>query len=102
MLSEKAIRGMPKRITIPPGGQSESTRPRLAIATISTPTALGRIALQFRSHSCKYRAKQRSGVSIVNPGFYGKVAAPHCQRDVRQRRRGQHVDSTMSAKNREM
>src|SRR5215470_6725368 len=27
MQSEKTIRGMPKRITIPPGGQFESTRP---------------------------------------------------------------------------
>jgi hypothetical protein len=42
MQNEKPIRGMPKRITIPPGGRFESTRPTLAIATISIgmPTAL--------------------------------------------------------------
>src|SRR5215472_5766743 len=105
MQSEKTIRGMPKRITIPPGGQFEFTRPKLATATISIgmPTALlAVIALQFRSHSCKCRAKERSGVSIVNLGCYGKVGAPHCQRGVRQRSARQHVDSMISAKNREM
>jgi len=49
MQSEKTISGMPKRITIPPGGQFESTRPKLAIATISIsiamPTALSAASL---------------------------------------------------------
>jgi len=47
MQSEKAIRGMPKRITIPPGGLLEFTRPKLATATISIgmPTALSAVSL---------------------------------------------------------
>jgi hypothetical protein len=47
MQSEKTIRGMPKRITIPPGGRFEFTRPKLAIATIGIgmPTALLAVSL---------------------------------------------------------
>src|SRR5690348_16956147 len=45
--SERAIKGMPKRMTFPPGGRFESTRPKLAIATISIgmPTALWAVSL---------------------------------------------------------
>jgi hypothetical protein len=47
MQNEKTISGMPKRITIPPGGRFEFTRPKLAIATISIsmPTAFLAVSL---------------------------------------------------------
>src|SRR5262249_48685679 len=88
MQSEKTIRDMPKRITIPSGGQFESTRPKLTTATVSIamPTALSAASLdKFLSHPCKCRAKDIPRVSIVNLGFYGKVGVPYCQRCVKQR-----------------
>jgi hypothetical protein len=47
MQSEKAIKRMPKRITIPPGGRFEFRTPKLATATISIgmPTALLAVSL---------------------------------------------------------
>src|SRR5215475_14691547 len=82
MQSERTIRGMPKRITIPPGGRFESTRPKISDCDHQywyADRTFGRIAFQLRSHSCKCRAKDGFRVSIVNLGFYGKVGVPFCQ-----------------------
>jgi hypothetical protein len=67
MHSEKAIRGMLKRITIPPGGRFEFTRPELATATISIgmPTALLAVSL-FNFEVIHANAGPKRGLAFLS------------------------------------
>jgi hypothetical protein len=65
MQSEEAIRGMTKRIAIPPGGRFEFTRPKLATATISVgmPTALLAVSL-FKFEAIHANAGPKRGAAL--------------------------------------
>src|SRR5262245_56615006 len=105
MQREKTIRGMPKRITIPPGGPFEFSTPKCATATISIGMTRALVAVSLVNfQGIHANAGPKRGPAYLSRilAFTGKVGAPHCQRGVRRRSRGPHVDSMMSTKNREM
>src|SRR5260370_17310719 len=86
--NEKTIRGMTKRITIPPCGQFELTRPKFATATISIglPIALSAASL-FNFEVINANAGPKRGLAYLSRILAptGKVGDPHCQRSDRQR-----------------
>src|SRR5579859_1331329 len=103
MQSEKPIRGMTKRITIPPGARFESTRRKLAIATIliCMPTALSAASL-FNFEVIHANAGPKRGAVYLSRmlAFTEKLELPTVNAASRSGWRGQHVVSMISAKNR--
>src|SRR5215472_1733800 len=71
MQSEKAIRGMLKRIAIPPGGLFESTRPKLATATVSIvmPTVLPAVSL-FNSEVIHANAGPKTDTGFLRESWH--------------------------------
>jgi hypothetical protein len=105
MQNEKTIRGMPKRITIPPCGRFELTRPKFATATISIglPIALSAASL-FNLEVINANAGPKRGSAYLSRilALTGKVELPTVNAATGSGWQGQNVDSMMSAKNREM
>jgi hypothetical protein len=104
MQSEKAIKGMPKRIKIPPPA-ALNLRRRISDCDHQygyTDRTVRRIVLQSHSHLCKRSANDRPIASIVNSGFAEESFGSTLSTSVKRRSTSQHRDTMMSGKNREM
>src|SRR5689334_19264786 len=105
MLSERAIRDMPKRITMPPGGPFEFPRPKLATATISIPmsTALLAVSLfDFEVIHANAGPKTDPGFLWLILNFAKQLEFPTVNAASGSDQQGQHLDSFTPVQDREM